>query len=103
MSEAILTMTTRRFGCVGVAGDDGRLIGIVTDGDLRRHMQDGLLALTAGEIMTRGPRTIDRQALAAEALGVMNRGPITVLFVVDQAGVPEGIIQIHDCLRAGVA
>jgi arabinose-5-phosphate isomerase len=103
MSEAILTMTTRRFGCVGVTGDDGRLIGIVTDGDLRRHMQDGLLGLTAGEIMTRGPRTIDRQALAAEALGVMNRGPITVLFVVDQAGVPEGIIQIHDCLRAGVA
>jgi arabinose-5-phosphate isomerase len=103
MSEAILTMTTRRFGCVGVVDEAGTLVGIVTDGDLRRNMDPGLLTRGAGEIMTRDPKTIRRQALAAEALGYMNRASILVLFVTDADERPEGIIQIHDCLRAGVA
>jgi len=103
MSDAILTMTARRFGCVGVLDGAGRLAGIVTDGDLRRHMNADLLTRRVEDIMTEGPRTIGRQALAAEALGTMNRAAITVLFVTDDDGRPEGIIQIHDCLRAGVA
>jgi len=106
MAEAILVMTNRHFGCVGIAGDDGRLVGIITDGDLRRHMADGLLQLRAADVMTGSPRTIRPQALAAEALGVMNgvrnTRPITSLFVVED-GRPVGILHIHDCLRAGVA
>lgn len=105
MDEAILVMTERKFGCVGVVDGDGRLTGIVTDGDLRRHMSDTLLRQSAGDIMTRDPLTIGAQALAAEALGQMNQGPrrITSLFVVDDEHRPIGILHIHDCLRAGVA
>ncbi len=105
MREVLIVMTTRRFGCVGVTDDAGRLIGIITDGDLRRHMNPHLLDQTAGEIMTPGPRTIRAEALVAEALGAMNRGasPITSLFVVDGDDIPAGILHIHDCLRAGVA
>ncbi|HEY5598525.1 MAG TPA: KpsF/GutQ family sugar-phosphate isomerase [Kiloniellales bacterium] len=106
MADAILVMTNRRFGCVGITGDDGRLQGIITDGDLRRHMAKGLLDLRAVDVMTRSPMTIRGQALAAEALGVMNgvrnTRPVTSLFVVDD-GRPVGILHIHDCLRAGVA
>ena len=106
MAEAILIMTEQRFGCVGVTGDNGALAGIVTDGDLRRHMTDGLLDLTAGQVMTAGPRSVPPQALAAEALGIMNgvrnERPVTSLFVVEEDR-PIGILHIHDCLRAGVA
>jgi arabinose-5-phosphate isomerase len=106
MAEAILVMTQGTFGCVGVTDDDGALVGIITDGDLRRHMDPGLLSVPACEVMTGPPRTIRPQALAAEALGVMNgvhnERPITSLFVVDD-GRPVGILHIHDCLRAGVA
>ncbi len=102
VSEAILVMTEKRFGCVGVTDPSGRLIGVVTDGDLRRHMGQRLLGHSAGEIMTRGPKTIRRRALAAEALGYMNANSITSLFVAED-GVPEGIVHIHDILRAGIA
>jgi len=106
MSEAILIMTQGTFGCVGITDDSGALIGIITDGDLRRHMDPGLLAVPAREVMTGPPRTIRTQALATEALGVMNgvrnERPITSLFVVEN-GSPVGIVHIHDCLRAGVA
>lgn len=106
MSEAILIMTRGTFGCVGIIDDDGGLIGIITDGDLRRHMDPGLLAVPAREVMTGPPRTIRPQALAAEALGIMNgvrnERPVTSLFVVEN-GCPVGILHIHDCLRAGVA
>ena len=105
MDRALLLMTEKHFGCLGVAGADGRLAGIVTDGDLRRAMGPGLLSRQVGEIMTRSPRTIGPDALAAEALHVMNarERPITALFVVDAAGRPLGILHIHDLLRAGVA
>jgi arabinose-5-phosphate isomerase len=102
MSEAILVMTAKSFGCVG-ACDGGRLLGIVTDGDLRRHMEDSLLGRTVGEIMHVSPRTIGAAALAAEALGLMNRTAITSLFVVDDGGCPIGFLHMHDCLRVGVA
>jgi arabinose-5-phosphate isomerase len=103
MSEAILVMTAKSFGCVGVSGEDGRLVGVVTDGDLRRHMDDRLLARSVAEIMHRNPKTITAAHLAAEALGVMNRFAITALFVVDDRMRPAGFLHLHDCLRAGVA
>ena len=105
MAEAVLEMTDKRLGCVGVVGEDGRLAGIVTDGDLRRHMRPDLLERTAGELMTPHPRTIERRALAVEALAAMNGGgqPVTVLFVVGDDGRPVGALHLHDCLKAGIA
>ena len=103
MSEAILVMTARSFGCIGACDGEGRLIGVVTDGDLRRHMGASLLARPVAEIMHRSPKTIAAAALAAEALGLMNRTAITSLFVVDGEGRPTGFLHMHDCLRAGVA
>jgi arabinose-5-phosphate isomerase len=102
MSDAILVMSQKRFGCVGVCGSDGRLQGVITDGDLRRHI-DGLLTHTAAEVMTRTPKTVRPDVLAAEALQQMTgmAPPTTVLFVVD-AGKPVGILHVHDLLRAGV-
>ena len=101
MAEALLIMTSRTFGCAGVTGKKGELIGIVTDGDLRRHMGDGFLDNLVRGIMTEGPTTIRPQALAAEALAIMNEHAITSLFVIED-DVPVGILHIHDCLRAGV-
>jgi arabinose-5-phosphate isomerase len=103
MSEAILVMTARSFGCVGACDGDGRLVGVVTDGDLRRHMGGSLLARPVAEIMHGSPKTIAAAALAAEALGLMNRNAITSLFVVGGDGRPIGFLHMHDCLRAGVA
>lgn len=104
MSEALLIMSRKGFGVVGVTAADGSLAGIVTDGDLRRHM-DGLLSRSAGEVMTRAPRTIGPDALAEEAVAEMNARRITCLFVVDPAESRNavGLLHIHDCLRAGVA
>jgi len=103
MGEALLEISRKGFGVVGVTDDAGLLAGIVTDGDLRRHME-GLLALTAGQVMTRAPRTVAPDALAEAAVAVMNDRKITCLFVVDpaQPGQVRGILHIHDCLRAGV-
>jgi len=103
MSEAILVMSAKSFGCVGVAGANGTLVGVITDGDLRRHMDDRLLARSVDEIMHKNPKTITAGHLAAEALGVMNRFAITALFVVDDDLRPAGFLHLHDCLRAGVA
>jgi len=103
MSDALLEISQKGFGVVGVAADNGNLVGIVTDGDLRRHM-DGLLDLTAEKVMTANPRTINPNALAGEAVALMNENKITCLFVVDAANSRRavGILHIHDCLRAGV-
>jgi arabinose-5-phosphate isomerase len=100
MPQALLVMTEKRFGCVGVRDQAGQLAGLITDGDLRRHM-DGLLGLSADQVMTAKPRAIGPDMLAAEALRLMNEWRITVLFVVE-AGRPVGILHIHDLLRAGV-
>jgi len=100
MSQALLTMTAKSFGCVGVLDEKGALAGIITDGDLRRHMGNGLLERRAADVMTRSPRTMPPDTLAAAALGMMNDRKITALFVVDDAK-PVGIVHIHDLLRAG--
>ncbi|SOC15038.1 KpsF/GutQ family sugar-phosphate isomerase [Rhodobacter maris] len=101
MPEALLVISQKGFGVVGVTDAAGRLVGIVTDGDLRRHM-DELLSHSAGEVMTRNPRTIAPGALAEAAVALMNERKITCLFAVTE-GRPLGILHIHDCLRAGVA
>ena len=103
MPEALLVMTEKRWGVVGVIDADGRLVGAITDGDLRRHIE-GLLDHKAGAVMTPGPRkTVPPGMLASEALALMSdpAPAVTVLFVVEQ-GRPVGILHIHDLLRAGV-
>ena len=103
MGDALLTISQKGFGVVGVTDDAGCLAGIVTDGDLRRHM-DGLLSHKAAEVMTKSPRTIAPDALAQEAVALMNAKKITCLFVIDPNGngAAEGLIHIHDCLRVGL-
>ncbi|MCF3627725.1 KpsF/GutQ family sugar-phosphate isomerase [Thalassospiraceae bacterium LMO-SO8] len=102
MTEALLVMTAKRFGCLGVVDAAGRLMGVITDGDLRRHMADNVLARSAGDTMTAGGASIEPDRLASEALGIMNARAITNLFVVENDR-PVGILHIHDCLRAGIA
>lgn len=104
MQDALLTMTSKMLGCVGIINKQGELLGIITDGDLRRCMSPQVLTEKAADVMTRNPKTIAPDVLAAEALNTMNNTGkgITQLFVVNN-GKPVGIIHIHDCLRAGVA
>jgi arabinose-5-phosphate isomerase len=102
MSEVVIVMSTKSFGCVGIVDDAGRLVGIITDGDLRRHMGDALLQQSAEQVMTARPKAIRPEALASEALGFMNTRSITTLFAVEN-GRPVGILHLHDCLRAGIA
>jgi arabinose-5-phosphate isomerase len=101
MADIIVLMTSKSFGCVGVVGEAGELLGVITDGDLRRHMADGFLAMDAASVMTASAKTIGPDALAAEAINVMNQLKITSLFVVSD-NKPIGIVHIHDCLRAGL-
>jgi arabinose-5-phosphate isomerase len=102
MSEAIVVMSSKSFGCVGVVDGEGRLVGMITDGDLRRHMSPGLLERTTAEIMTRKPLTLAPETLAAKALEVLNSKRRTNIFVVED-GRPVGILHVHDLLRVGVA
>jgi arabinose-5-phosphate isomerase len=102
MSEAIVEMTSKGFGCVAVVESNGKLAGVITDGDLRRHMRVDLLQAPVDDVMTRSPKTIRPDQLASEALLVLNSSKITALFVVEQ-GLPVGIVHFHDLLRAGVA
>jgi arabinose-5-phosphate isomerase len=111
MAEAIVTMTQKSFGCLGVVDAEGRLVGMITDGDLRRHMGPGLLQARVEEIMTRTPKTLPPDTLASAALEQINslrrgdaaRPPgVTQIFIVDD-GRPVGIVHVHDLLRAGVA
>jgi arabinose-5-phosphate isomerase len=104
VTDAVLVISEKGFGCVGIVDRNGGLIGIITDGDLRRHMSATLWSQKAGEIMTRKPKTIASDALAGEALAAMNMGSrrITTLFVVE-GDQPVGIVHMHDLLRAGVA
>lgn len=104
MGEVLVEMSRRGFGVVGVTDASGHLTGIITDGDLRRHLQ-GLMSHSAAEVMTRNPRTIPADALAGEALAVMNDRKITCLLVTEAESVDRavGILHVHDCLRAGLA
>ena len=106
MQDLLVQMTSKHFGCVGIVDEQGKLIGVFTDGDLRRHIADDFLNKSAGDVMTPSPKTIRPGALVAEAVGFMNNAKITCLFVVDadQADAkPIGIVHMHDCLKAGVA
>jgi arabinose-5-phosphate isomerase len=110
MKEVILVITSKRLGVAGVTDGRGDLIGAITDGDLRRGLQaygDGILSRRAGELMTLKPRSIEKDALASQALAKMEENmpsPITSLFVVERLGdrVPVGILHIHDLLKAGI-
>jgi arabinose-5-phosphate isomerase len=102
MSEAIVEMSAKGFGCVAVTDADGKLAGMITDGDLRRHMRDDLLQTTVDKVMTASPKTIRPDQLASEALQILNSSKITALIVVEK-GRPVGIVHFHDLLRAGVA
>ncbi|MDE4134328.1 KpsF/GutQ family sugar-phosphate isomerase [Phaeobacter sp. QD34_3] len=103
MSDALIEISQKGFGVVGVTSADGALAGIITDGDLRRHME-GLLDHKAADVMTKAPTTIGPDALAEEAVAIMNARKITCLFVVDTRQGPQaqGLLHIHDCLRAGL-
>jgi arabinose-5-phosphate isomerase len=102
MSDAIVVMTAKGFGCVGITGRDGKLVGIITDGDLRRHMRDDLLQAAVDDIMTAKPKTVRPDQLASEALLLLNSSKITALLVAEGER-PVGIVHFHDLLRAGVA
>ncbi|HKD28599.1 MAG TPA: KpsF/GutQ family sugar-phosphate isomerase [Xanthobacteraceae bacterium] len=102
MSDAIVEMSTRGFGCVGITDGVGYLIGIITDGDLRRHMRLDLLDARVEDVMTKGPTTVRPDQLASEALEILNSMKRTVLFVVE-GGRAVGLIHMHDLLRAGAA
>ncbi len=102
MSEGILVMSQKSFGVLGVVDELNQLVGVITDGDLRRHVTTNLLEKTAGEIMTRSPKTVAPTALSASVLELLNSIKITTVFVVED-GRPLGIIHMHDLLRAGAA
>lgn len=102
MSEAIIEMTAKGFGCVGILDKGGLLAGIITDGDLRRHMRNGLLDAKVDEVMTQRPKTVRPEQLISETLEILNSRKVTALFAV-QDGKPVGIIHVHDLLRAGAA
>ena len=101
MSEALLVMTAKSFGVVGVTDADGKMLGVITDGDLRRHMSKDLINQRAGDVMTPGGVTVRPSQIASEAVAIMNERKITALFCVEDEK-PLGILHIHDCLRAGV-
>ncbi len=102
MSDAILEMSAKGFGCVGITDADGLLVGIITDGDLRRHMRNDLLDAAVDDVMTHKPKTVRPDHLISETLELINAMKVTALFAVD-AGKPVGIIHVHDLLRAGAA
>jgi arabinose-5-phosphate isomerase len=104
MADVLLEMTAKRLGVTAVVDDDGRLIGVVTDGDLRRALGGGadLMHCTVGDVMGRMPKTIAADALAALAVATMERHAITVLFILDADERLAGVIHLHDLLRAGV-
>jgi arabinose-5-phosphate isomerase len=102
MSDALVEMSSKGFGCVGIVDARGAIVGIVTDGDLRRHMRPDLMTALVDDVMTKNPKTISRDLLASEALEILNSSKITALIVTD-ASRPVGIVHLHEILRAGVA
>lgn len=103
MRDTIMEITRKALGCVGIIDKNGKLIGVITDGDLRRALNQNLDVLTAGDVMTSHPRTIDPNKTTGNALHLMNdrNAPITALFVVQNQR-PIGIIHVHDLIRAGI-
>ncbi|MBS0185467.1 MAG: KpsF/GutQ family sugar-phosphate isomerase [Proteobacteria bacterium] len=102
MNEALLVMSEKRFGCVGVVNDHRHLVGIITDGDVRRHMSPHLFEQKVEDIMTSNVQTVLPESLAVEALSRMQTKAITAVFVMGPSLIPIGILNIHDCLKAGL-
>jgi arabinose-5-phosphate isomerase len=102
MSDAVVEMSAKGLGCVCIVNGSGEIAGIITDGDLRRHMRPDLLTVPVDEIMTRRPKTVPPDMLASEMLEILNSSKITAL-IVTEANKPVGIVHLHDLLRAGVA
>ena len=103
MSDAIVLISEKRLGCVGIVAPDGRLVGVITDGDLRRRLgQANLLEMKVDDVMSTKPKTAPPETLVGAALDLLNQTQITVLFVVED-GKPVGIVHMHDLLRLGVA
>lgn len=102
MREAILELSNKGFGCVAITDEDGVLVGIITDGDIRRHIGGDLLAMTVEQVMTRKPKTVEPETLVAKALQMINASAITTLMV-EADGRPVGIVHLHDLLRIGAA
>jgi arabinose-5-phosphate isomerase len=102
MADAVVQMSSKGFGCVGITDETGNLAGIITDGDLRRHMRSDLLDARVEDVMTHSPKTVRPDQLASEALEIVNASEITAL-IVTEAGKPVGIVHFHDLLRAGIA
>ncbi len=103
MSDALVIMTSKSWGCLGVIDTEGHLVGIITDGDLRRHMSTNIIKKTTSDIMTKDPKTVVSDILCVEALRIMNTQKITSLFVVDGEDKPIGLLHVHPLLMAGVA
>lgn len=101
MQEALIEMTSKRLGCVGFVNNNKELVGILTDGDLRRILTTNTLNQYVDSLMTKTPKTITPQALASEAIKIMHDKKITNLFVLEDKK-PVGVIHIHDCLHGGV-
>ena len=103
MQEAVTTLSHKRFGCVGVVDEAGRLCGIVTDGDIARNLNRNLAALTVDDVMTRTPKTVRKETLATGAMALLQKHNISALIVVDDENFPVGLVHFHDLLRIGVA
>jgi arabinose-5-phosphate isomerase len=106
VSDALFVITSKGFGCTTVTDKDGKLIGILTDGDLRRGMakfHDSIFSMNVEDVCTKSPKTISDDALAAKALSIMETHSITVLITVDAENKPTGILHMHDLLKAGLA
>ncbi len=103
MGDAVIQMSSKGFGVLGVTDEVGKLVGVITDGDLRRHMSRDLLLETVDTVMSHKPRVIKGSVLASAAMELMQAQKVTVLFLVEDDGIPSGILHIHDLLRAGVA
>ena len=103
MPEAVMELSEKRFGCVGVTDPEGKLIGILTDGDLARNLDKDLQDLKVDDLMTRNPKTISGEVLAPAAMAVLNDNNISALIVTDDGQKPVGIVHLHDLLRIGVA
>ena len=101
MNNVIIEMSKKRFGCVGVTLRNKKLVGVITDGDLRRHMKNNILEKTAGEIMKKNPKTINKEMFVTNALEIMEKNKITQVFIV-QNNKPIGILHIHDCIELGL-
>ena len=102
MSKVLQEISAKKLGCTGIIDENNKLLGIITDGDLRRHMSNNFLEKNAVDVMTKNPITINIDTLAASAVAIMNNKSITTLFVVDEEQKPIGILHLHDCLKSGI-